>query len=120
MGIDCWRLRVMGVSNAHRGRSVVNDLQAGPTELRIAEYVLRKTFARMQELDPTRAIVTARVHDANERSIKTCARVDLRREGERDGDYWSMIGDVDPCIGLALTTLRCVPRRVPRTGDIPA
>ena len=99
MGIDCWRLRVMGVSNAHRGRSIVNDLQAGPTELRIAEYVLRKTFARMQELDPTRAIVTARVHDANERSIKACARVDLRRESERDGDYWSMIDDVDPCIG---------------------
>jgi hypothetical protein len=97
--VPCWHLEVVGVSTAHHGRPVFNDFSSGPPTLRISECVLRTTFERMRQLDPTRQLVTARVHDVNMRSIRACARVGLCRQGEPDGGYWEMTGDVDPYIG---------------------
>jgi hypothetical protein len=98
--LECWRLQVIGVAVRYRGMLVTNDFGAGPPELRISEYVLRRTYARMAELKPDRVIVTARVHEFNYRSIAACKRVGLERAEERpDALYWPMIGDVDSHIG---------------------
>jgi hypothetical protein len=97
--VDAWKLQVIGVHPSCHGTSVANDLAGGPATLRISEYVLRRTYARMQEIDPTRILVVACVSEFNYRSIEACRRVELERTTRSHGVYWHMLGDVDPQIG---------------------
>jgi hypothetical protein len=65
-----------------------------------SEYVFRATFARMNEIDSERAMVTAVVHDDNVPSIVAAGRVELYRTGAPGADgYWRMLGDADPRAG---------------------
>jgi hypothetical protein len=91
-----WKLQVLGISTQYQGTVVSSSLPGCPSELRIAEYALRTTYARMQQLDPTRAFVRACVHDGNVRSWRACARVGLERTERQDLTYWRMLGPVDP------------------------
>jgi hypothetical protein len=94
-----WKLQVLGITTPYQGTTVSSTLPGCPSEMRIAEYVLRKTYSRMLELDPSRRFVRAVVHDDNVRSWRACARVELERREREDLTYWRMLGPVDPQVG---------------------
>lgn len=96
---DGWLLQVVGVRRDLQGGRVESDVASCPGTMRVSEYVFRKTFERMRELDPTREVVTARVHEENRRSIEAARRVGLERTVREDADYWRMLGKADPAIG---------------------
>lgn len=94
-----WKLLVLGVSTPYQGTRVISDLAGCPSEMSIAEFALRTTYAHMLKIDPTRKFVSACVHDENVRSVRACLRVGLERSERRDLTYWQMLGGVDPLYG---------------------
>jgi hypothetical protein len=96
-----WQLQVVGVRRDLQGPTVNSDIAGCPPELPISDYVFRKTYERMLELDPTRVIVRARIHDDNRRSIAACSRVGLERTVRESQDYWRMLGAADPTVNCS-------------------
>lgn len=99
--LAAWHLQVVGVRRDLQRTIVESEIAGCPTEMRVSEYVLRKSFERMIEIDPERVLVTARVHEDNRPSIVACARVDLQRTERERGPYWRMFGEADPTISCA-------------------
>lgn len=94
-----WHLQVIGVALPFRSSLVACALPPCPSEVKISEYVFRRTYARMLEADPKRNVVTAMIHGDNARSIEACRRVQLERTVREDETYWRMMGSVDPHVG---------------------
>lgn len=63
-----WRLEVVALSLSWQGKSVDAAIEGCPSPMKAAEFVLRKTYERMLQLDPRRVVVVARVHDDNRRA----------------------------------------------------
>lgn len=95
-----WRLEVIALSIRSRGLWVEADIPGCSSPMKASEFLLRKTYQRMLELDPRRVLVVGRVHDDNRLSMAACARVGLvRTEWDEDGVYWRLLGEVDPAAG---------------------
>lgn len=96
-----WHLQVIGIDRGFQGTDVTSDLPRCAAEMRTSEYVFRRTYARMLEIDAARVVVTARVHGDNQPSIMAAARVSLERTVREFEEYWRMLGEVDPFINCA-------------------
>lgn len=91
-----WRLEVVALALPWQGRWVNADIEGCPSPMKAAEFVLRKTYERMLQIDARRVAVVARVHDDNRASMKTCERVGLVRTERESNEYWAMLGEVNP------------------------
>lgn len=95
-----WRLEVIALAMTSRGLWTEADIEGCASPMKASEFLLRKSFQRMLELDPRRAIVVGRIHDDNRLSMRVCARVGLvRTEREDNGVYWRLLGEADPAAG---------------------
>jgi hypothetical protein len=91
-----WRLQVVALRPQWRGALVEADIKGCPNPMKASEFVLRKTYERMLELDARRVMVVGRIHDENRASMVACERVGLVRTEREDSDYWRVLGEVDP------------------------
>jgi RimJ/RimL family protein N-acetyltransferase len=77
-----WYIEVVAIAVDHQRQGLSQDVFVG-------------TFEIMQELDPTRILVTGKVHKDHSASRKACAAVGMHGLFEENDGYWIVLGDAN-------------------------
>lgn len=74
-----WHLNVVAIALAHQSQG-------------LSAEVFESTFEAMRQIDASRDVVTAFVHESHVASLNACARVGLEPLKPIDDDYWLLLG----------------------------